>query len=220
MNFLYSEKGESSLLNVMIDLFLAGMETTSSSLLWSFFYLLHHPECQGKIHDEINAHIGRDRLPSLEDKPKLDYTNAFMHEAMRCTAFVPMSVFHFTYSEIKYKGYTIPPDTMLVSSLYHVLHDPDYFPEPEKFRPERFLDSQGKFKPDERVVPFGIGKRYCLGKSLAEKEYFLFFVGLMQGFEVSKVPGTTLPSYAVKDVPVIGLTRNVPEYEIILTSRE
>ena len=196
------------------------METTSSSLLWSFFYLLHHPECQGKIHQELDAQIGRDRMPSLDDKTNLHYTNAFMHEAMRCTAFVPMSVFHFTYSEIKFKGYTIPADTVLIASLYHVLHNPEYFPEPEKFKPERFLDSEGRFRSDDRVVPFGIGKRYCLGKSLAEKEYYLFFTGLMQAFEVSNASGQNLPSYAIKDVPVPGLVRAVPEYEVVLTSRE
>ena len=58
-----------------------------------------------------------------------------------------------------------------------MMYNPEFFPEPETFKPERFLDETGKFVNDEHVVPFGIGKRYCLGKSLADKEYFLFFTG-------------------------------------------
>ena len=65
----------------------------------------------------------------------------------------------------------------IISSLYHVMYNPEFFPEPDSFKPERFLDETGKFVNDDHVVAFGIGKRYCLGKSLADKEYFLFFTG-------------------------------------------
>ena len=84
----------------------------------------------------------------------------------------------------------------------------------------RFLDDQGKYVPDERVIPFGIGKRYCLGQSLAEKEFFLFFVGLMQKFDFGSVPGTELPSYDIEKVNVKGILRNTPTYEVLLKERK
>ena len=128
---------------------------------------------------------------------------------------------------------------MLISSLYHVLHDPENFENPGIFRPERyvwktlscfskwsdtphfrFLNSAGRFESDEKLVPFGIGKRFCLGRSLAEKEYFLFFAGILQQFKLENVPGTTPPSYAMKDAKVDGILRIPPHFEIIFKSRD
>ena len=92
----------------MVDLFLAGMETTSSSLLWSFLYLLHFPDCQKKIHKEIDQIVGRNRLPSLNDRGNMHYVNAFLLESMRFASFVPTAVFHHTESDIKLREYVIP----------------------------------------------------------------------------------------------------------------
>lgn len=219
--FLKRSKGELALLNNIMDMFMAGTETTSSAILWSILFLLHHPECQEKLFSEIESFIGKDRPPSFEDRSKMHYTNAFILESYRVACFVPMSVFQWSTKDISFKNYVIPKDTMLISSLYHVMFNPEYFPEPETFRPERFIDENtGRFVKDERVVNFGVGKRYCLGKSLADKEYFLFLTGLMQAFKFEKVPDTKLPSYKIADVPVPGLTRNVPHFEVILQPRK
>jgi hypothetical protein len=95
------------------------------------------------------------------------------------------------------------------------------FKEPDVFNPDRYLDPQtGVFVPDEQVIPFSIGKRYCLGQSLAEKEFFLFFTGLMHKFEFSKVPGTNLPGYGVDEVEVKSILRTVPHFEVIIKERK
>ena len=120
----------------------------------------------------------------------MDYINAFILESFRYTSFVPF-VFHHSY-----------------------------FKNPEIFQPERFLDSEGKFVNDERVVPFGIGKRFCLGRSLAEKEFFLFFVGLLQVFKFDNIPGIKPPPYEFDTVPVSGILRTVPPYKCILRLRD
>ncbi len=93
-----------------------------------------------------------------------------------------------------------------------------YFKNPEIFNPSRFIDENGKFVHDEHVIPFGLGKRYCLGQSLAEKEFFIFFTGLLQQFEVSSAPGTTLPSY-IDIFPEEALVRSPPNYQVILKKR-
>ena len=69
-------------------------------------------------------------------------------------------------------------------SLWHPLHDPEHFKNPEIFNPDRFIDLNGKFVNDERVIAFGVGKRSCLGQTLAEKEFFIFFTGIMQQFQI------------------------------------
>ena len=84
----------------------------------------------------------------------------------------------------------------------------------------RFLNSAGRFESDEKLVPFGIGKRFCLGRSLAEKEYFLFFAGILQQFKLENVPGTKPPSYAMEDAKVDGILRIPAPFEIIFKSRD
>ena len=79
----YGKLGYYGILNDYIELFFAGMETTTSSLMWCFLYLLHHPDIQSRIHNEIDDVVGRGRLPSLEDKNEMYYTQAFLLEAMR-----------------------------------------------------------------------------------------------------------------------------------------
>ena len=75
-------------------------------------------------------------------------------------------------------------DAIIFANILHVHFDQNYWDNPEVFNPSRFIDEKTQtFKTDERLIPFSIGKRYCLGQSLAEKEYFLFFVGLLQKFE-------------------------------------
>ena len=81
-------------------------------------------------------------------------------------------------------GFTIPKGAMVLSSVWHVLHDPEHFKDPENFNPDRFIDSYGRFINDERVIAFGIGKRSCLGQAMAEKEFFIFFTGIMQQFRI------------------------------------
>ena len=129
----------------------------------------------------------------------------------------------------------------MISSLYHVMYDPENFKDPEIFRPERyfldffrfdsltifhnlfrFINQEGKFVNSEKVVPFGIGKRYCLGRSLAEKEYFLFFSGILQQFKLENVPGTKPPNYSIeggKGSKGSSLIRAPPQFEIVLKSR-
>jgi len=81
-------------------------------------------------------------------------------------------------------GYSIPKGATIMASLWHALHDPEHFKNPEVFNPDRFIDPNGKFINDEKMIAFGVGKRSCLGQSLAEKEFFIFFTGIMQQFDI------------------------------------
>jgi len=216
---MYGKKGEANLINAFVDLFLGGIETTSSTLLWAILILVHFPECQTKMVEEIKHIVGNDRLPSLEDKNELNYINSFIHEAMRYTTFTPLSMFQQSTDEILYKGYKLPKDTFLVQSLFHVMRDPDYWSQPNTFNPDRFLHN-GKFVPDDRVVPFGMGKRICLAKSLAEKEFFVFFTTLIATFSFEKVPTEELPSMEIEKVPVLGLLRSCPMFNVIMKLRQ
>ena len=149
----------------------------------------------------------------------MHYTNAVLLESFRITSFVPISVPHYASEDVKIRNYVIPKGSVVLPSLFHVMYDPRHFKEPENFNPERFIDASGKYVQDDHVIPFSIGKRYCLGQSLAEKEFFLFFVGLMQKFKLEQAPNEPLPSYKIDKVPVKGILRNTPNYKLVLKDR-
>ena len=107
-----------------------------------------------------------------------------------------------------------------MSHLHYIMNDPEHFDKPEEFRPERFLDDEGNFQPNERVIPFSTGKRICPGLSLAEQELFLFFVKLNQSFSFECPPGHTLPGFMEVEAEPGYLGRLPPKFKIILKVRE
>jgi len=98
------------------------------------------------------------------------------------------------YRDITLDGYTIPAGSQIVPLLYAVHMDPKLWDEPEAFRPSRFLSSEGKICKPEYFMPFGVGRRMCLGEILARMELFLFFSSLMHTFDLRLPEGASLPS--------------------------
>ena len=99
-------------------------------------------------------------------------------------------------------------------------YDPDYWTDPETFNPLRFYDEETKsFKSNDHLIPFSVGKRFCLGQSLAEKEYFLFFAGLLQKFSFRMASGKGLPAIGKNAGTIIALLRGVPLYQVVLEKR-
>ena len=152
-------------------------------------------------------------------KDQMHYTNAVLHESLRITCLVFNAIPHYTHADIAAGQYIIPKGSVIIPSLMNILLDPEHFHDPHRFNPTRFLDASGEFKPDDHVISFSIGKRYCLGQSLAEKEFFLFFVGIMQRFDINPEPNQKLPSYHIKDSNARGAIRSAPSFNLILTNR-
>lgn len=149
----------------------------------------------------------------------MHYTNAVLLESLRIAVLVGPGVPHYAASDVEVGDFVIPKGSTVFGSLFHIMNDPNHFKDPQKFHPERFLNSMGEFVNDERVVPFGIGKRVCLGQTLAEKEFFIFFTGFMQQFELRTPDGHVLPSYHTDVYFAKDILRPPPKFSVNLIHR-
>ncbi|XP_068136122.1 cytochrome P450 2K1-like isoform X2 [Hyperolius riggenbachi] len=179
-----------NLTRVVRNLFVAGMETTSTTLRWGFLLMMKYPDIQEKVHKEIASVIGTAQ-PTYSHRLQMPYTNAVIHEIQRMADIVPLSLPHETTRDVMFRGFFIPKDTYIIPLLSSVLRDKTQFEKPEEFYPNHFLDSKGNFLKKDAFMPFSAGRRVCAGENLARMELFIFFTSLLQKFTFHFPPGIT-----------------------------
>ena len=141
------------------EFFAAGTETTSTTLRWALLFLIHHPDWQTKLQRDIDEVIGQGH-PKMEHKEQLPSVEVFTLEVQRLANVTPHAVPHAPTEDFYYKGYFIPKGTFMTISLDSVMNDPNIFPEPDKFNPERFLNDRGVCggEQKDKFLPFSAGK--------------------------------------------------------------
>ncbi|CAH1802136.1 unnamed protein product, partial [Owenia fusiformis] len=188
---------ESFIKGVTNDITLAGTVTTTTQISSMVALTVDYPKVQQKLQDEIERVIGQ-RLPTYEDRRSMPYMEAFILESMRYMSEAALSVPHATLKDVTLRGYFIPKGTQIWPNLYGLHHDERFFPDPYTFKPERFLDSKGELIPaDERkyLMPFGAGKRVCIGEQLARIRMFLFMTTLLQRYTLCPEREGCPPNY-------------------------
>ncbi|XP_070482513.1 vitamin D 25-hydroxylase isoform X2 [Equus przewalskii] len=196
------------------ELIIAGTETTTNVLRWAILFMALYPNIQGQVQKEIDLIMGPSGKPSWDDKCKMPYTEAVLHEVLRFCNIVPLGIFHATSEDTVVRGYSIPKGTTVITNLYSVHFDEKYWRDPEIFYPERFLDSSGYFAKKEAFIPFSLGRRHCLGEQLARMEMFLFFTALLQRFHLH-FPHELVPNLK----PRLGMTLQPQAYLICAERR-
>jgi hypothetical protein len=184
---------------LMVDVVAVGSETSSTWLTWFFLYNVIYPNVQSKIHEELDAVVGRDRLPNRADAESLPYLQATLCEVERASGMMTL-VGTNAIRDTTIAGYHIPKGTFVGLNLLKVHEDKREWQEPEKFKPERFLDEDGKFVGWNKLrgfMPFGIGRRECPGQSLAKVMMFSFASILLHRYKIELPEGAEIPTTKV-----------------------
>ena len=157
------------IVNTMSDMFSAGYETTSTTLRWTIAYLVHHPQFQTEIQDQLDEVVGRDRMPGLDDRPSLPLVQATIMEALRLGNVAEAALPHYTLKDTSLAGYRVPKDTVVLVNLMNVHLDPNCWENPNSFNPRRHIDADGQLITNSgNFLPFSAGRRVCAGESLAK----------------------------------------------------
>jgi cytochrome P450 len=179
---------DAQLRDEVMTLLLAGHETTATALAWTFHLLEKHPEVEATLHAEVDAALGG-RVPTLEDLPKLRYVGCVFEEAMRL--YPPIwAIPRVPQEDDEVGGYRIPKGDIVILVPYVTHRHPDFWPEPERFDPTRFLPENAKSRPRWAYLPFGGGQRQCIGNTFAMMEAQLALALVAQRYRLRGVPGT------------------------------
>lgn len=189
-----SSFSEDYLFYIIGDLFIAGTDTSTNSILWMVLYMASYPDIQEKVQAEMDQVVGRERLTSMKDRGSLPFTGATIMEVERMSVVVPLGVPHMASKTAEFRGFTIPKGTVVIPNMWSVHRDPTVWEEPDTFNPGRFLDEEGKLLRKDCFMPFGVGPRICMGEQLAKMEIFLIFTNLLQAFKFSLPIGVPPPS--------------------------
>ena len=188
---------DSQLRDEVMTIFLAGHETTANALTWTFYLLSEHPDIEDKLYKELCVVLGNDnvdhsknsssniktRIPTIEDVPKLEYTQKVFRESMRM--YPPAwTIGRQALHDYKIGKYVIPAGSIILMSQYVMHHNPRFFSDPDVFYPDRWTRETKLNLPRFSYFPFGGGIRGCIGEPLAWIEGILLIATICQQWKM------------------------------------
>ena len=182
--------------DLCLDMLIAGTDTSAQTVNWFLLLMANHPEIQAKVHEELDRVIGRDALPTVDDRTRLPYTFACLAESMRYRTIGPLGLPHKASEDTEIGGYLIPAGTQVLGNIYSIHHDPRYWDSPDEFIPERFLPQpDGSMSPaltSPAYIPFGTGHRRCPGRRFAETTVWLHITRMLHRLRFETPEGIPL----------------------------
>jgi len=174
-----------------LTLFSAGYETIGEALTWTWYLLSQHPEVESRFLGELREVLGG-RVPGADDLSKLPYTGMILAESMRLYPPTWIFIRMARQNVVLPSGFTIPAGSKLYLCQYVMHRNVRYWPNPERFDPERFTEQATKARPKFAYFPFGGGIRVCIGEAFAKMECLLALASIAQRFALKLVPGQTI----------------------------
>ena len=166
----------------ILTIFLAGHETTATALSWTWYLLARHPEAEARLHDELERVLGG-RMPSYADLTELKWTRMVIEEAMRL--YPPAyRILRTAIGEDRIGGVRVPPGTTIDINIYVTHRNPNLWPAPESFEPERFTPAAVALRHRFAYLPFGGGPRICIGNGFAIAEAQIILAAIAQHYRV------------------------------------
>ncbi|CDH49792.1 cytochrome p450 [Lichtheimia corymbifera JMRC:FSU:9682] len=178
---------DETVISSCFDLVVAGTDPTAITLAWAMVLLCNHPEDQKRLQAEIDAFTSvHKRIPTFDEHSQFPLLMSTLKECIRIRAIAPLGLSRLAVSDVVCRGYLIPKDTVICANLYAIHHDPERYPDPDRFMADRFLEKPrtmstlSKARVSERdQFLFGWGRRVCPGIHVAESEMFNILVRLL-----------------------------------------
>ncbi|OCH91504.1 CyP450 monooxygenase [Obba rivulosa] len=205
--------------NVAGIAYAAGADTTISTLQCFFQAMILFPEVQKSAQEELTRVVGPYRLPEFSDRAALPYINALCKECLRWQPVVPLGLAHRSIADDEYNGYLIPGGTILYQNTWGILHDPQMYPEPEEFKPERYL-KDGKMSADvmdPAMAAFGAGRRICPGRYLSDLSIFINIACVLHTFDI--MPALDAGSNKCEPIMMTGVVSHPEPFECSVKPR-
>lgn len=166
-------------------IYIAGNDTTATTVILFVLYLMQNPHAQLKAQEEVDRVVGTDRLPTWDDIPNLPYLNLVLQETYRMNPLSPLGIPHAALNDDVYNGMYIPKGTIVYQNVWSMHHNEQVYSDPMKFRPERYLaKSEGGNGEPFPVGNFGFGRRVCIGRTLAENSMMIILANLVATMKI------------------------------------
>ncbi|XP_006816456.1 cytochrome P450 2J4-like [Saccoglossus kowalevskii] len=195
------------------SMFMPGINSTSSTLLWGILYLALNPEIQEKCYSEIVKVVGIEQHVSLQNRESLPYVEATILEIHRCASVLPLGVPRLVNTDMNINGHTIPKGTTVIANIWANHMNEKKWSNPYKFNPDRFMGDGIAHR--NHVIPFCIGLRACPGQDFAKVSIFTMITRLMQKFMFKLPPGSKAPSMIGQP----GEARQTFDYDVVFEIR-
>ncbi|KAK8767920.1 hypothetical protein V5799_005297 [Amblyomma americanum] len=203
---------------ICVDLLVSGTASSVAQLCWALKLLARHPHCQRRCQEEMDAVLGcADQLGSVFSKDNLPFTEACLLECARFASVHTVAAPRTNLEEATVCGFRMPPGCRVLANLWLAHRDTGFWKEPHRFDPARFLAEDGRPEKKDAFLPFGLGKRVCIGESLAKTEMFVFVTELLKRFTL-----TVPEEFATQDLnfrPAQGTLRLAEPFRLVATPK-